>query len=630
MCGIYGFVQLDRSKRADPAPLEAMGKSLVHRGPDDFGHMNDQYVAFGHRRLSIIDLSEHGRQPMSNEDGSVWVTFNGEIYNFQDHVDWLIGRGHRFRSHSDTEVILHLYEEFGIDCLDKLNGMFAFALWDKKKGEVFMARDRAGIKPLQYAVTGGQVVFASEIKALLKHPAVSKRIDPFAINEYLSFESVPGPRTIFSEIKKLLPGNYLKIVGGQVINERYWRPPYPAREARRSEEDYAEEFHGILRRVVKRHLISDVPLGVFLSGGVDSSSVAALMREITPGNIKSFNIAFQEKSFDESSYSRMVAKHLGTEHYTEVLDERKALELVPRIMDYLDEPFGDASFIPTFLLSRFTRQHVTVTLSGDGPDELFSGYPTYLAHRAARVLGKFPKALLRSVNGLLGMIPPSDKNLTFGYQLQKMLSGLIEPSPVKRNYVWLGSFPSSEKPGLLAPGIMDQVSGVDEYGEAEEYFASCQADDLLEKILYCDQRFYMQDDILTKVDRASMAHSLEARVPFLDREVLEFAARLPIGLKLKGRTTKYILKKTMKDRLPKAVLARPKKGFGIPVAQWFKNELKPLLMDQFEESKLRREGIFRPEYVQTLLREHFENKKDNRKQLYTLLAFELWYEKYIR
>ncbi len=628
MCGIYGFFHLDKSKAANSSILEAMGKTLVHRGPDDSGHLTSRYAALGHRRLSIIDLSEHGRQPMSNEDGSVWIVFNGEIYNFQDHIETLKAKGHRFRSHSDTEVILHLYEEEGIACLDKLNGMFAFVLWDKKKDEIYLARDRAGIKPLHYAEVGGQIVFASEIKALLKHPAVSRQIDLEALNEYLSFEYVPAPRSIFADIKKLLPAHFIRVRNGKKKLERYWRPSYTASAIRRSEEEYSEEFHEILKRSVKRHLISDVPLGVFLSGGVDSSSVCALMREITPGNIKSFNITFNEASFDESVHSRRVAEHLGTEHHSRALDVQKALDLIPETMNYLDEPLGDASFIPTFLLSRFTREHVTVSLSGDGPDELFAGYPTYSAHRAALFYERLPRSLKRGIEWMIGRLPVSSANLSFEYQLKKMLAGMSESSPVRRNYAWLGSFGASDKAGLLSPQVAAALRGSNEYQAAEDYFASCASTDFLEKLLYCDQRFYMQDDILVKVDRASMASSLEARVPFLDREVLDFAARLPSSLKLKHLTTKYLLKKTMKGRLPADILHRKKKGFGIPLAQWFRSQLKPLLLEKFEEGKIHREGIFEPSAVTRLLREHFENKKDNRKQIYTLLNFELWHEKY--
>jgi len=629
MCGIYGFFRLDRSPVDDPRVLEAMGKTLIHRGPDDFGHFVSAYGALGHRRLSIIDLSEHGRQPMSNEDGSVWIVFNGEIYNFQDHVEGLKRRGHTFKSHTDTEVILHLYEEEGIACLDKLNGMFAFTLWDRKRHLIYAARDRAGIKPFHYALAGGQFIFASEIKALLKHPAVSREIDLQAVNEYLSFEYVPAPRSIFTDIKKLLPGHFIRIQDGQMEIKRYWAAPYSASLKRKSEAEYAEEFHAILRRSVKRHLMADVPLGVFLSGGVDSSSVSALMRELLPGKISSFNIAFKESSFDESVYSKQVAEYLGTEHHTQVLDEKKALDLIPEIMNYLDEPFGDASFIPTLLLSKFTREHVKVSLSGDGPDELFAGYPTYSAHQAARLYHPLPQWVKKGAAQLIGQLPVSDNNLSFDYRLKKMISGLSEPSPARRNYNWLGSFGASDKQGLLSSQVTAELRGSSGYEAAEDYYSSCASKDLLEKMLYCDQRFYLQDDLLVKVDRASMAASLEARVPFLDREVLEFASRLPSSLKLRGLTTKYILKRTMRARLPQSILHRKKKGFGIPVAKWFKSQLKPLLLEIFQEDKIRRGRLFNPDKVQRLLQDHFENRKDNRKQIYTLLNFQLWYEKYI-
>lgn len=630
MCGICGYIEFDPSRRANPEWLSPMMDALTHRGPDDKGSLAQGHVALGHCRLSIIDLSQAGRQPMPNEDGTVWVVFNGEFYNFRDYTDILTAKGHVFRSHTDTEVLIHLYEEYGIECLSRMNGMFAFALWDRRKNEFFLVRDRMGVKPLHYAQTPHGLAFASEIKSLLCHPDVRREIDFQALHEYLSFEYVPAPRSIFKGIKKMMPGHYLYVKNGECVMRSYWsvscREPAAAGK---SEGDYAEELLDLMRKSVKRRLVSDVPLGVFLSGGIDSSAICCLMQELIPGKVKSFNIRFDIGSFDESAWSQQVANYLGTQHYVKELDSSTALALIPDIMKYLDEPFGDASFIPTFLLSQFTRAHVKVALSGDGGDELFAGYPTYSAHRFAEVYRTWPAFLRRWVEAGVRHLPVSDENISRDFLLRKFLSGVNTASPARRHYQWLGSFLPAEKRDLYQPDVCRLISDFDEYGVAEEYFAACPAPDILQKLLHCDQRFYLQDDMLVKVDRASMGASLEARVPFLDYEVVEFVNRMPSSLKLKGMTTKYILKKMLRKKLPSAILNRKKKGFGIPVAKWFKKELKPLLLDVFSASKIKAEGIFNPVEISRLLEEHWRGRADHRKKLYTLLNFELWFEKYM-
>lgn len=629
MCGIYGYFHLDKAAAADGRWLNVMGESLRHRGPDDCGSEVRGPMAMGHRRLSIIDLSSDGRQPMTNEDASIWLSFNGEIYNYKDHVEGLRARGHRFRSATDCEVILHLYEEEGIACLDKLNGMFAFALWDRRSHEVFLVRDRMGIKPLHYTQAAGEVVFGSEVKALLRHPSVSKAMDLSSLHQYLNFEYVPAPRTIYRNVSKVLPGHYIHIKNEKMHSVCYWstRDILPESPERR-EEDYAEELRELLTLSVKRRLIADVPLGAFLSGGVDSSSVCAVMQELNPGSVKTFHINFEESSYDESGFANPVAKRLGTEHFVQTLSIRKLLDLVPRIMDYLDEPFGDASFFPTLLLSRFTREHVKVALSGDGPDELFAGYPTYKAHHWARYYAYFPRPLQKLVEAGVNRLPVSHQYISTDFKLKKFVSAASVTSPARRNALWLGAFDGDEVRRLLSPDAAAAIAGEDPYTLPEAVYGECLREGELNRLLYCDQRLYMQDDILTKVDRASMAASLEVRVPFLDYEIVAFAARLPEHLKMKNLITKYIVKKAMEPRLSRKTLYRSKQGFAVPMAQWFCYELRPLLEDVFAADALKQQGLFEPSAVRTLLNEHFSRRADHRKKIYTLLNFMLWHQRY--
>jgi len=631
MCGIYGFFDFTQGARADSGILDQMGNPIAHRGPDGSGVWADGPVAFGHRRLKIIDLSDQASQPMSNHDKTVWITFNGEIYNYQEHLTSLKQKGYRFKSSSDTEVILHLYEEHGIGCLEYLNGMFAFAIWDKRKQEGFLVRDRLGIKPLHYTEVNNKVIFASEIKSLLAHPDISRAIDLKSLSQYLHFDYVPAPHTIFKCMKKLKPGHYIKISNGQTLDQSYWSSTYPENFKPRSESDYSEELLAILRRSVKRHLISDVPLGAFLSGGIDSSTVCALMRELGGASkIKTFHIGFEESSFDETRYAKQVSGYLGTDHRSEVLSITKARDLIPHISDFLDEPFADASFIPTLLLSRFARKHVTVSLSGDGGDELFAGYPTYQAHAVARQLRLLPRSLIGWLRDWAHRLPVSDDNLSFDYRLKKFMDGNLESSEITRHQHWLGSFDGVSGKSIFSKKIKEELGDFQPYRIAEDFYKTCPSRNWLNRILYCDQRFFLQDNMLVKIDRATMAASLEGRVPLLDREVVEFSARLPPNMKLKGLITKYILKKAVKRYLPKSIIHRSKKGFGIPLAKWFKADLKPFLLEIFEPGKIQKEGFFEPTAVSKLLNDHFEGKKDNRKPIYTLLNFELWYKKYAK
>jgi asparagine synthase (glutamine-hydrolysing) len=603
-----------------------MNDRLAHRGPDDEGFFVEGPAALAMRRLEIIDLAT-GHQPMSGEDRRVWTVFNGEIYNYRELTAELTARGHIFRTRSDTEAIVHGYEERGLSSLGDLEGMFAVALWDAPARTLVLARDRLGIKPLYYAVLSDQIVFASELKALVEHPAIDRTLDLTALSRYLAHEYVPAPSSIFRSIRKLPAGHWLTYTDGRVKVEPYWTlvfRPDPAIGAA----DAVEELRGVLDLAVRQHLVSDVPLGVFLSGGIDSSAVAAFAARHVGSRLKTFSIGFEQASFDESVHARRVARALGTDHHEEILDASGARDLVERLPDLLDEPLGDASLIPTFLLSRFTRRSVTVALSGDGGDELFAGYPTYQAHRLARGVEVLPRWLRRRLmRPVVERLPVSLSNLSLDFKLKRFFEGM-DYAAVERHAVWLGSFTPAEQRELFTQEALGRMEAPPSYAAFHEILASAPSLEGLERMLYLDLKGYLGEGVLTKTDRASMACSLEVRVPLLDRRVVELAARLPIDLKLRGLTTKWVLKRALAGMLPPETLARPKKGFGIPIGHWFRDALRPLLRDACGRDAIRRGGLFRPEAVERLLSEHESRRRDHRKKLYTLLAFQLWASRY--
>jgi asparagine synthase (glutamine-hydrolysing) len=634
MCGIIGFVNLDRQKTADPQIARRMAGAIIHRGPDDEGFYSGGPVAMGMRRLSIIDLAG-GHQPISNEDGSVWVVFNGEIYNYQELRQHLLERGHQLKTNSDTETIVHLYEEYGDELVQHLNGMFGFALWDERRRRLLVARDRMGEKPLYFTQTPEALVFASELKALVEHPSVERRINLLALRKYLQYEFVPSPHTMLEGIQKLLPAHRLIFEGGRWRTERYWQLSYDGQRLKISEDEAAEEVHRRLREAVRMRLVADVPLGVLLSGGIDSSSVAELACEAAGGRVKTFSIAFEEKSFDESSYARKVAAQLGTEHYEQRFTERQMLDIVPEIPRLLDEPLGDGSLIPTFLLSRFTRQHVTVALGGDGGDELFAGYPTYGAHRMAKLYQMIPRVIRSGlIEPAVASLPVSTDNLSFDFKAKRFVRGASH-APGTRHTIWMGSYDAPLQRELLRPEVIaanpdeqvfDEILAYDRLNGAHRNGAG--KVDLIEQMMKLDATHYLSECVLFKVDRASMAASLETRAPFLDHTFVEFVLKLPVEMKLKSQLSgwngKYILKKAMRGRLPDDVIDRPKKGFGMPVAKWVKGELRDFVRDTFAPERLQRRGLFNVEYVQRLLDEHERGVADHRKLIWTLLMFEMW------
>ncbi len=633
MCGICGYINLAKGEIAGREVLEKMCTRLEHRGPDDQGIYMDGYVALGQRRLSIIDLAG-GHQPLFNETRDVAIVYNGEVYNFPEIRPLLEKKGHAFQTNTDTEVIVHAYEEWGTECLQRLNGMFAFCLWDKRNERLFFARDRMGQKPLYYTVMNNTLVFASELKSLVAHPAVRREISLPALSQYLAFEYVPAPASIFEDIYKLEPGHYFVVNlfrpladRREITTRQYWDISF--NPISRLEEEIEEEFLATFKQAIKYRLISDVPLGVFLSGGIDSSAVVAMMSELMPPeNIKTFSIGFEEKSFDESSYARTIADFFGTDHREDVLKPRTLLDILPEVCDTIDEPFADPSIIPTYLLSRFTRKYVTVALGGDGGDELFAGYDPFLAHYPAKYLDFLPPAIARALYRVSLIMPVSTRNISFDFAVKQFLSALHYRYG-RRHFAWMGSFMPETQAELYKPEVSKSLEQYDPFSIIDKYLADSDIQRELEGIIYLYCKLYLQDDILVKVDRASMANSLEVRAPFLDKNVVEFTGTIPSSLKLRKFTTKYILKKVMERKIPHDIVHRRKKGFGIPIADWFRGDLKNLLLEQFSPQKLSRMGIFNQEYINRLMQQHFRLKRDNRKQLWTLMIFSLWYDNFM-
>ncbi len=629
MCGIAGYMNADPAQRADAGLLKRMTDTIVHRGPDDEGFFVSGPVALGVRRLAIIDLVTGG-QPIGNEDGTVHVVFNGEIYNYRELREELLAKGHRFTTQSDTEVLVHLYEEEGDAFVGRLNAMAALALWDGPRRRLLLARDRMGKKPLHYALGPGGLVFGSELKVLLEHPAVTRSVDFPAMARYLLHEYVPTPHSIFTGVAKLRPGHIGIYEGGRFTERPYWDLPAVASDAPKTQDEARERIRATLLDSVRRRLMSDVPLGVFLSGGLDSSSVVACMARAAPGKVRTFSIAFEESSFDESSHFRRVASHFGAIHTERTLTAATLLDLLGPLADILDEPFADPSILPTYLLSRFTREHVTVALGGEGGDELLAGYPTYQAHRLAAWYERLPRAVRAgAIEPLVRRLPVSRRNISLDFKARRFIAGAGLP-PEIRNQVWLGSRTAEEARALLRRDLREMIEPIDLYDECRRHYAAAPASDTLGKLLYVDLKMYLHDGILAKVDRAGMACSLEVRAPLLDYRFVELVASMPSSWKLRGMTTKHIFKQAMEPWLPPGIARRPKKGFGIPVADWLRGALRPLMLDLLSDARLRAQGFLEPAAVQRLVSEHLSGRADHRKPLWTLLMLQLWSERWVR
>jgi asparagine synthase (glutamine-hydrolysing) len=621
MCGIAGFVDAQPSPREPRAArLLAMCDAIRHRGPDEGGQRVDEVAAIGMRRLSIIDLST-GHQPMSNEDGTLWIVFNGEIYNYRALASTLAGRGHRFRTSSDTEVIVHAWEEWGEAALDRLHGMFAIAVWDTASRTLWLARDRPGIKPLHYALVGGGIRFASEIKSFLVDPSFPRDIDLGALDHYCSFLYTPGDRSIFSAVRKLPPGHVLRWQRGAAVVRRYWQLP-PADTFAGTEEEAAREVRRALAAAVRSHMMSDVPLGAFLSGGIDSSSIVALMAEASDRPVRTFSIGFDDRSYDELAFARAVANRFETEHH-EFVVRPDALSIVDRLVAHFDEPFGDSSAIPTWYVSEMARRHVTVVLSGDGGDELFAGYERYRPHPRVEA---FDRLRLPGKRRLAALAARSWPRRARGRNFLRHVARGIDG----RYLDAIGFFRPDEKAELYAPLLSAALSAQDAEAAAMEGFASEPASlDPVTRMTRFDFRTYLPEDVLTKVDRMSMAHSIETRVPLLDTAVVELAASLPASMKIGGGRQKHVLKRAVSDLLPAFILERPKHGFGVPIGTWFRGRLGDLFADTLLSTRARQRGLFREATLRRLVGEHLDGRRDHTLRLWLLVVLELWQRQYV-
>jgi len=633
MCGIAGICQVDASPLTPEAGqwVKAMTDRMSHRGPDGEGQWSSGPVCLGHRRLSIIDLSGGG-QPMHSADGQMTVTFNGEIYNYAELKEQLTALGGQFQTSSDTEVILEGYRIWGPDCLARFDGMFAFALWDNQQRRLFCARDRFGKKPFFYTVQHGRLYFASELTGIEQLRHLSLTMNPQAVMRYLAYEYVPTPHSVYTEVQSLPPSHMLLLQDGNLSISRYWDMPMPDESDRRSDNELCEELRFLLSRAVRRRMVSDVPLGVFLSGGIDSSIVAGLMARQSSTAIKTFSIGFSEASYDESRYARIVAKAFATDHHERVLSAEECADTLPGIISRMDVPMADASVAPTWLLSGVTREKVTVALGGDGADELWAGYEHYIGFKVAQWYNAAPSALRKGIIEPLAQLLPSSAGYinprlavaTFlraahAPAWQRVQTMLTAFTPDMQESILDSAF-KAQQPGFLAAEVL--------FAPTREHYDHWQPQNAatpLARAFHVYARQFMLDDILVKVDRCSMLHSLEVRAPFLDKDAAEFAARLPVSRKLHGFKRKWLLKKAFAELLPDEILYRNKRGFQIPVAQWLRGRMRPLMEDLLSESTLKAQGIFNHQAVRALMDEHVSGRADLRKPLWTLLVFQLWW-----
>jgi asparagine synthase (glutamine-hydrolysing) len=627
MCGIAGIAALDPRREIAPELVAPMLSCLAHRGPDDEGMFSTDGAVLGHRRLSIIDL-ESGHQPLFGVTEETAIICNGEIYNYRDLREQLSQSGHRFRTHSDTEVAAHAYDRWGLDFLDRLDGMFALALWDARRRRLVLARDRMGEKPLYYAIADGFLVFASELTSLRAYSGIRSDLDLRSLSQYLALEYVPAPNTILRGVQKLEPGQALVLEDGKTRLFTYWQL-----DGRRTIEklDYGEavtRLRTLLDDAVKSRLVSDVPLGVFLSGGIDSSTIAALAAR--HGALDTFAIGFREPTFDESQHALRVAAHIGSRHRDRLLRAEEMPNLVPRLPMILDEPLGDASIIPTTLLSSFAREHVTVALGGDGGDELFAGYPMHQAHRLARYARIAPGPMRALMQQGVRALPMRHTNFSLRFKAEIFLKGAVLPPPLNHAQ-WMSSFTPEHQRQLLTPEVwMELGREFDPFEPIQQAWQRTAGAPLLGRATMLDALTYLPNDILMKVDRASMHVGLEVRAPFLARAVTEFAYSLPDAFRMKWLTGKRLIRDAVRDLLPREILHRPKKGFGIPVAAWLNGPLRPLVNDLLASDSIGQSGLFRAEHVHRLVREHAEGRADHRKPLWTLLVFELWRRHHLR
>jgi len=629
MCGIAGIAGIENDSLVDR--VRKMVLQLKHRGPDAHGIWEGRGMALGHARLSIIDL-DGGKMPMTCASTGNVITFNGEIYNYRSLRLELEAGGYSFTTQSDTEVILAAYAREGCDCLRRLEGMFAFAIYDRANNSLFLARDRFGEKPLYYSqLPEGGVVFASELTALLASGKVKKRIDYASLSKYMTFEYVPADHSLIEGVHKLPAGEWMRVrlQDGQIERHVYWDLPIEDESINYQTLDEAAEcLHEKLRVAVRQSMVSDVPLGIFLSGGLDSSLIASYAAEAAPGRLKGFTIGFEDKSFDESGWARMAAERCGIDLQVRICTESEVEKVYPRALDALDEPIGDASIVPTYLLSGFAREQVKVVLSGDGGDELFAGYPTFQALKLIRIYNAIPSVFRPILKKMAASLPVSFSNISFDFKIKQLLRGTGVSEEIMFFY-WMGSFHSSERKSLFLPSVMEETKDRHIFEDLFDLLKQSGLNQQMERCLYLCSKLYLTDDILVKTDRASMAHGLECRAPLLDRNLAEYVCHLPTFYKIKDIKTKVLLKQVALARLPRELVYRKKKGFGMPVARWILSGSLAKTVDEFlmDEEFLRKQGIFQAEFLRALVRDHRERKKDNRKLIWTLIAFQWWYKK---
>lgn len=628
MCGIVGICNLDASP-VEKKSIQAMCDSIRHRGPDDEGIALFNNIGIGMRRLSIIDLKS-GHQPISNEDGNIWIVFNGEIYNYIELKDFLEKKGHTFKTNSDTECIIHLYEEYGTNCLEHLRGMFSFAIYDKKEPAIFIARDRLGIKPLFYYLDNNKLVFASEIKSILTISGIDKEIDFSAMDAFFTYTYIPAPKTIFKNIVKLEPGHFLLCKGKEVVKNKFWDLYYMPNYEKK-EEVLIEEFDELFKKTVKCHMISDVPVGAFLSGGVDSGFVMALMSRYADEAVKAFTINFAGESggyFDESIYAKEVAHKYKAIHLEYTVKPDFA-NIIDSIVESFDEPFADDSVIPTYHICRLSSKEVKVALTGLGGDEMFGGYDRYLGLKMSQIYNRIPKVLRKiAINPLIKNIQESKKDRERVSQLKRFITAADKPEH-ERYSNYISSFNNIEKHLLYNHDISNIANDGWSTEIANNYFLRDNATSLLDKAFYTDIKMYLPDDVLALSDRISMRHSLELRVPFVDHKIVEFCARIPAHFKIKWARKKYLLKKISASYIPSSVINHPKQGFASPMTSWIRHNIKEYITESLSKDRLSVHGFFNVDYVQNIISDHIARKHNNHKMIFSLLMFQKWYEKYM-
>ena len=617
MCGIYGFSINDFSKNPKRI-LEKMGKEIRHRGPDQTGLYIDDNIAMGIQRLSILDI-ENGTQPIFSNNKRYVIVHNGEVYNFLSLKNYLEKKGFKFKTNTDTEVIVNLFQHKGKKCLQDLNGMFAFAIYDLQKKEIFIGRDRFGIKPIYFYSDAKQFIFASELKGILCQDSINPSISSDSIDLYLTMEYVPTPMTIFNNIYKLEKGHFLIYNNSMLKKEKWYDISFTPKQIYKKENDYVNKLDILIKDSVRLRTISDVSIGCFLSGGLDSSLITHYLSEVSSEKVKTFSIGFEDYSFDETNYANIISKYFDTDHNFEIFSESKMFELLPKIWKNMDEPFADPSLLPTFLLSNFTNQQIKVSLCGDGADEIFAGYPTYLAHKITSLI---PRQLHGLINKISFLLPIKHRNMSFDFKLRQFSRGLRYERQERHQY-WLGSFKNNEKKKNYIKHFKDTLSSQNNLTKIIKQNFNDLRD--WEINLEQDFNFYLTDDMLVKIDRTSMANSLEVRVPYLDHNIVEFMVKCPSKLKYRGLTSKYLLKQLAKKYLPQKVVNRSKKGFGIPIAKWFCGSLKKPLEEIIRDPNSYVNTIFEKSYTNYLMENHLQKKQNNGKMLWTLFTLENWY-----